>query len=281
MEYLQLTDIVLPRTFVESVTRLKNPDVALLYLAIAKDNGQIGSIEEMGESLGWKQDRLYAAVRELVDMRILLPEVLNDEAFRIHHRDYSQREIVSKMKENRALSGLIAEMEKMLKKHLSTQDKNVILELNDANQMPTDVIFLLFYHCYKMAEMRKLNFSMKTFAQIGFKWVSDGVLSQTAAEERIGMEIKRLDTISRLMFALGQGDRVPTVTEEKYLNAWMDMGFTIDAVLLAYDKTIMKCGSFRWAYCDGIIRRWNGAGMHTTAEIKSIPNPETFYAEIF
>ena len=44
------------------------------------------------------------------------------------------------------------------------------------------------------------------------------------------------------------------------------MGFPAETVALAYDKTVLRCHEFKWAYCNGILKRWHEKGLHTPAE---------------
>ena len=75
------------------------------------------------------------------------------------------------------------------------------------------------------------------------------------------------------MRALGLGERAPSPSEEKYLTAWQEMGFAPEAVALAADKTILKCHELKWPYCNGILKRWHEAGLHTPEEIQSGDRP--------
>ena len=71
------------------------------------------------------------------------------------------------------------------------------------------------------------------------------------------------------MRLLGLGDRRPSPSEEKYLLSWLEMGFSPEAVELAYDKTVLKCRELKWSYLNGILRRWHEKGLHTLAEIQA------------
>ena len=63
------------------------------------------------------------------------------------------------------------------------------------------------------------------------------------------------------MRALGLGDRLPVASEEKYLNAWQEMGFPPETVALAYDKTVLKCHELKWPYCNGIFKALARGGL--------------------
>ncbi len=81
------------------------------------------------------------------------------------------------------------------------------------------------------------------------------------------------------MRALQLGDRYPAPSEEKYLLSWQEMGFAPEAVALAYDKTMLKCHELKWAYCNGILKRWHEAGLHTAEEIQAGDRPAARRAE--
>ena len=75
------------------------------------------------------------------------------------------------------------------------------------------------------------------------------------------------------MQALRLGDRLPVASEEKYLTAWQEMGFPPETVALAYDKTVLKCHELKWPYCNGILKRWHEAGLHTVEEVERGDRP--------
>ena len=46
-----------------------------------------------------------------------------------------------------------------------------------------------------------------------------------------------------------------------------------DVVSLAHDKTVLKCHELKWPYCNGILKRWHQAGLHTVEEIAAGDRP--------
>ena len=99
------------------------------------------------------------------------------------------------------------------------------------------------------------------------------VLTQAAAAEYLRKYAQRQQLLPQYMRALGLGDRLPVPSEEKYLLSWQEMGFSPEAVAIACDKTILKCHELKWAYCNGILRRWHEAGLHTEEEIRAGDRP--------
>ena len=91
----------------------------------------------------------------------------------------------------------------------------------------------------------------------------DESVTVSGAAEYLRKYAQKQDLLPRYMRALGLGDRLPSPSEEKYLLCWQEMGFPPEAVAIACDKTILKCHELKWAYCNGILRRWHEAGLHT------------------
>lgn len=47
------------------------------------------------------------------------------------------------------------------------------------------------------------------------------------------------------------------------------MGFSEDAIVLAYEKTCLNTGGMKWPYCNSILRSWHEKGLHTVTEIEA------------
>ena len=45
------------------------------------------------------------------------------------------------------------------------------------------------------------------------------------------------------------------------------MGFTLDAIELAYDRTVTNTGALKWGYMNKILQTWHEKKLHTPAEI--------------
>ena len=171
---------------------------------------------------------------------------------------------------------LTAEVEKKLGKRLTTPDVGVLLGLNDYLGLPADVIFLLVNHCVERVTRKYGEGRRPTLRQIekeGYAWARRGIDTQRAAVEYLKKYAERQGAIPPYMRALGLGDRLPVASEEKYLNAWQEMGFPPETVALAYDKTVLKCHELKWPYCNGILKRWHEAGLHTPEEIERADKP--------
>ncbi len=108
--------------------------------------------------------------------------------------------------------------------------------------------------------------TMRRIEQEGYVWARKGLLSSTSANDYLNALHAREQKYPAYMAVLQLGERKPSPSEEKSLAAWVDMGFPAETVALAYDKTVLRCHEFKWAYCNGILKRWHEKGLHTPAE---------------
>ena len=110
---------------------------------------------------------------------------------------------------------------------------------------------------------------MRQIEKEGYAWLRMGIDTQSAAADYLRKYARQQGDLPRYMQALQLGDRLPVASEEKYLSAWQEMGFPPETVAIAYDKTVLKCHELKWPYCNGILKRWHEAGLHTPEEVEA------------
>lgn len=244
-------------------------DAALLYLALLRRREGTSPRSLAGE-LRWDRGRIEAAETVLRELGLLAgappPPAPADEP-----PVYQQEEIAETLEGDPEFSRLTAEVERRLGKKLSTSGLSTLLGLYDDRGLPADVIYLLVCHCVQKAEERFGPGRRPTMNQIekeGYLWARLGIDSQEAAAAYLRRYAESRRALPGFMRALRLGDRPPAASEEKFLLQWQQWGFGPEAAALAYDKTVLRCHEFKWSYCNGILRRWHEAGVHTAEEIE-------------
>lgn len=244
-------------------------DAALLYLALLRHHGDTPPRSLAGE-LRWDRSRIEAAESVLRELELvaspLPPPEPADES-----PAYRDAELAEKLEADGAFRRLTGEVERRLGKRLTTPDLSALLGLYDYLGLPADVIYLLVCHCAERVAQRFGPGRRPTLRQIereGYAWARRGIDSQEAAAEYLRKYARRQGALPQYMRALQLGDRPPAASEEKYLLQWQEWGFSPEAAALAYDKTVLKCHEFKWPYCNGILKRWHEAGLHTVGEIQ-------------
>ena len=251
-------------------------DAALLYLALLRRHGTVQPRSLAGE-LRWDRPRIEAAERTLRELGLVAPAGENLPPEPADERpEYQRNDISARLEKSADFRNLTAAVEKLLGKRLTTPDVGVLLGLNDYLGLPADVIYLLVSHCAEKTRRRLgegRQPGMKQIEKEGYTWARMGIDTQAAAAEYLRKYAERQEAMPQYMKALQLGERRPVASEEKYLNAWQEMGFAPEAVAMAYDKTIMKCHELKWPYLNGILKRWHEAGLHTVEEVLAQDHP--------
>lgn len=248
-------------------------DAALLYLALLRRHGTVPPRSLAGE-LRWDRPRIEAAENTLRELGLVAPEAVLEPAEQ--KPEYQSADIIQRLTQEAEFAGLTAEVERRLGKKLTTPETGALLGLYDYLGLPADVIYLLVCHCAERVARRYGEGRRPTLRQIekeGYAWARRGIDNQAAAAEYLRKYAERQGMLPQYMRVLGLGDRLPAASEERYLNAWQEMGFPPEAVALAYDKTVLKCHELKWPYCNGILKRWHEAGLHTLREIEERDRP--------
>ena len=249
-------------------------DAALLYLALLRRQGAVPPRSLAGE-LRWDRGRIEAAENALRELGLVAPEQ-TPPAPAEERPVYQRSDVAERLEGSGQFRSLVRAVEEKLGKRLTTADIAVLLGLSDYLGLPADVIFLLVSHCAERVRSRYgegRRPGMKQIEKEGYAWARMGIDSQEAAAAYLRTYARRQEDLPRYMRALGLGDRAPVPSEERYLLAWQEMGFSPEAVALACDKTVLKCHELKWAYCNGILKRWHEAGLHAGEEMEAGGRP--------
>lgn len=260
-------------------------DAALLYIAVLRNRGSIDD-ERLRLQLGWPAERFRRGLDALAGQGLIArpdcpagqpaPQPPAPAQPAAEQRPEYTRADLARALEGGEFAALANAVEGKLGKKLTTRDLAVLLGLYDEQGLPADVIFLLVGFCSEQISAQFGEGRRPTLRQIekeGFAWARLGLMNQERAAAHIKKVSQRREALPRLMRLLRLGERAPSPGEEKYLAAWNDMGFDDEALLRAYDKTVLKCGELRWQYMNSILSSWHKKGLHTLAEVEERDRP--------
>ena len=164
------------------------------------------------------------------------------------------------MRRTKADSGfrdVLAECERVLGHTLSGADTRTLFGIYDYLGLPTDVIMVLLHHCAEECRRRYGPGRVPTMRQIekeAYIWVNREIMTLEQAEEYIRSREEMREGTEQLRRSFGIRDRQLSPTERKYIEGWFALGFGVEAIELAYDRTVTNTGSLKWSYMDKIIR---------------------------
>jgi len=185
--------------------------------------------------------------------------------------EYGAEEITAKSKTDGNFEFLVFEAERALGKMLSTNDLKILLGIYDHLGLPAEVIVLLINHCVETHRQMHGEGRLPTMRGIekeAWHWIRTEVLTLDMAEAHIMRQAQKSDETEQAKAALQIRGRALTVSEKKYIEAWLDLGFSPDALAVAYDRTVTSTGKLVWKYMDKIISSWQEKNLHTVQEIE-------------
>lgn len=250
-------------------------DAALLLLYLLRQEG-LYDPARAAKALHWEAGRLSAALSALRGLGLAAPEETDGaEAPPAPQAaacpDYSTADITQELQApGSQFPGLLAEVERLLGRRLSTADVKLLLEIYDHVALPPEVILLLVNHSIQELERTQGPGRRPRLSQLraaAYRWKERGIDSAQAVTDYL----KRLEYYhsqeGQVLAVLGIRGRQAVAAEQRYIHSWLEMGFPLEAIALAHERTVLKTGGMSWPYCNSILKRWHQKGLHAPEEI--------------
>jgi hypothetical protein len=177
----------------------------------------------------------------------------------------SHKEIAESKLTDPGFRAVVDETERLLGAPLSPSSLQTLHSIWRWRGLPPGVILLLLYHCAG----GKKPLTLRQLDKEAAAWEREGILDEEAAEAYIKKKEASRELSARVFSGLGICGREPSKTEKDYVASWLALGFTFEAIAIAYDRTVVNTGRLAWGYCDKILRRWHESGWHTPEQIES------------
>ncbi|MCL2030574.1 MAG: DnaD domain protein [Oscillospiraceae bacterium] len=259
--------IQVPQGAFEALWRMADPAAALVYLFVLRHD-RLPSLREA------EQAGLEAGAMKLACERLQREGLLSLRGHAPSAADapsYTAGDIAEGIRRDAGFACAVSETQSLLGKILSSHDLELLFSLYSWYNLPGDVLVLLVSY---MVEDCRARFGpegrppalRQIFAE-GRRWADQGILTHEAAERHIRFLEGRRSQSGRILHVLGIHGRAPSVSERKYIDDWIAMGFPPETVALAYDRTVMAIGRWQYGYCSKILKRWHEAGVHTPKEV--------------
>lgn len=247
-------------------------DTALLWLWLCRSGVYNGdrAAEELCRTLG-EMDRAYEklcrmGLYPITPDRKETPPTPAEEL-----PQYTVNDVLRRSSEDGSFKAVLQEAERVLGRSLSSPDMKILFGIYDYLALPTEVIFVLLNYCTELYRQKygpgRLP-SMRSIEKEAYSWANNEILTLEQAEEFIEESRSRRSRAEEIKAALGIRGRELTPTERKYVFSWLDMGFSVDALSVAYDRTVTNTGSLKWNYMNKIVSSWHQKGIHTVQEIE-------------
>lgn len=183
---------------------------------------------------------------------------------------YSETDVIRAVDADLDFRKLYGEVQRLLGKTLNTEELKILLGFHRYLGLPGDVISLLVCYCKERARQKgsARNPSLRTIEKEAYFWAEQGIDTFEEAAAFIRTRNLRDSQLEQLKRTLQIRGRNLTSGESRYAESWLEMGFQMDAIAMAYDRTCLNTGGLSWAYMNKILVRWHEAGLHTAQAVK-------------
>ena len=185
--------------------------------------------------------------------------------------EYGAEYIAARARDSGEFEIIVRETQRIMGRILSSADLKILFGIYDHLGLPVEVIFLLINHCVEQARVRLGPGRLPTMHSVekeAYAWHNREILTLEQAEEYLVKKNEQKQKLSEVKRLLQISGRNFSATERKYVESWLEMGFDLDALALAYDKTVVKTGGLQWKYMNSILTSWHGKNLHTAEEVE-------------
>ena len=258
--------VTIAQTDVRKLLSAASPDGALLYIYLQSGN----PLETAEKELNMNSSRLGCAAAMLRQLG-LLPQERATVIAPGERPAYSDEDVYKMMDYDPSFKGLYEEVQRLLGRALNTEELKILLGFVRYLGLDYDVISVLVSYCKARAEQkgRKRRISLRSIEQEAYAWAEKGIDTIEEAAAFIQMQNQRQSRIGRILRILQIHGRNLTAAEERYANAWLDMGMEEETIAMAYERTCLNTGGLNWNYMNKILQRWHSQGLHTAEEVRS------------
>ena len=238
-------------------------DAALLYIYLMSGNDPDQAIEQ----LKLNQSRFACAMATLRQLGLWEQErkvVIPGEC-----PVYTEQDVLTAMDTDKDFRALYGEIQHLLGRNLNTEELKIILGFVNYLGLSPEVVCMLVCYCKQRAQRKgnTRNPSLRTIEKEAYAWADRSIDTMEEAAAYIQQQNQYHSLENQVKKAMQIYDRQLTPSEEKYVRAWLDMGFDTDAIAIAHDRTCVNTGGRNWAYTNRILTRWHEAGLHTAQQV--------------
>ena len=240
-------------------------NAALLYLHIRRSGGF--SMERAARALKCTEAELFAAAGTLRALGLLEAEKPSKET-----PEYTAEDMAARAGADPAFEAVVREAEQALGHVLSSNDLRLLFGIYDYWGLGAEVIMVLLHHCverYQAASGAGRKPTMRYVEKEARYWAGQEINTLDAAEELIRREAERRALTGQVKEVLQIYARDLTAGEKKYVEGWLSLGFSPEAIAIAYDRTVLSTGKLAWRYMDKILQSWAGKGLYTPEAIEA------------
>ena len=257
--------IQIEKAHIHKLLCAQSPDAALLYLYIKDGNDPA----QAAEKLGYTESRYACAAATLHQLGLW--ESQKQTRLPGAPPQYSEEDVISAMDTDMDFRALRGEIQRILGKHLTTEELKILIGFTRYLGLTPDVIVLLVCYCKDRAKKlgKSRTPSLRTIEKEAYEWAEKGIDTMEEAAAYTQQQNLRFSRVGRIMEILQIRGRNLTAPEKRYIKQWLEMDFEEEAIGLAYERSCVNTGGLAWPYMHKILTSWHEQGLHTAQQVQS------------
>ena len=256
---------------VDKLIRAGDGGAAILYLYAIRTGGAL-SVGQAAKILSRSETDIGASMELLNRLGLLKHDDAPPPVHQEELPEYTADDIKREFQNGSVFYALVQEIQRSLGKILTSDDLIKLFGIYDSLGLPPEVILHLVTYCIDENRRRYGPGRVPTMRYIekaAFTWEREGIMTLEGAEHYLKKLESKRSLVSDMKKVLQIKDRELSQSEKKYVDGWISMGFSPEAVELAYDRTLLKTGRLAWSYMDSIIGSWHNKGLHSVDDIQA------------
>ena len=253
----------------DKLIRAGDGDAVLLYLYVLRTGGAL-SVGQAAKTFSRSESEISASMSLLHRLGLLKYDEPELPPQKDELPEYTAEDIKRELDNGTVFSSLVQEVQRSVGKILSSDDLIKLFGIYDSLGLPPEVILHLVTYCIDENKRRYGPGRMPTMRYIekaAYTWEREGVSTLEEAEQYLKRLESKRSLTGDIKRVLQIKDRELSAGERKYVEGWISMEYTPEAIEIAYDKTVLKTGRLAWGYMDSIIASWHQKGLHSADEI--------------
>lgn len=259
-----MADALIREDEIRTLLAAQSGDAALLWLCLRSGR----SAEQSG--LPENARRIAEAfLRQTGLLQDALPRTIRPE----ERAAFSEDDVMQRLGASGSdFRDLVGDVQRRIGRVLSTEELKLLLGITDHLNMSRELVNMLLSYCIERERSRggvRLP-SFRSIEKEAYHWADEGVDSMESAAAYVQLQLSRHSRVRQAAEALELGGRKLLAAEERYILAWLDLGFGCDEIRLAYERTVLNTGALKWQYMNSILKSWHEQGLHTCEQIRSL-----------
>ncbi len=181
---------------------------------------------------------------------------------------FSGDAIALRTTQDRTLSELFTQAERIRSKTLSPSEINTIYNLYDTIGLPASVVALLLEYCQEAGKT-----GTQYMYVTGAAWADEGITTAEAANDKIEALRRARAVEGRVKSALGI-DRALSTKERNFLTTWTDsLGYGVEEIVYAFEQSVDNTGKLSFAYMNKVLQNSYESGCRTVEDMRDQTPP--------